>query len=287
MPTKEGKVGGRSRSQKRRKSGTGVPLDFFFINLIHKYETVFTFALLMAMGVFAWAQSMTVTGKVTDEDKAPLLGVNIIVEGEGTGSITDLDGQYSIKAKTGDVLLFSYIGYEEQRITVGTSNTIDVVMGESATQLGEVVVSALGFKERRDRMSSTYSVISADDVVQQGEYKVIDGLGGKASGVRVSSMSGDPGAGANIQIRGQNTITGDNQPLIIVDGVPYNNDWLRGAGSESDAGVTQQSRLNDINPDDIESFQVYKGASAGALYGTRAMNGVIVITTKRGKKKAR
>ncbi|MCB0638521.1 MAG: SusC/RagA family TonB-linked outer membrane protein [Lewinella sp.] len=237
---------------------------------------------LLTLFGYAFGQGGRVTGTVTDQENVPLPGVNIIVEGSATGTISDLDGTYAIDANPGDLLVFSFVGFETQEIRVGNSSVIDIRLGEAISQLDEVVVTALGFKEQRDRLSSTYSVIAGDDVVQQGEYKIIDGIGGKASGVRVSSMSGDPGAGANIQIRGQNTITGDNQPLIIVDGVPINNDWLRGDGSESDAGVTQQSRLNDLNPDDIESFQVYKGASAGALYGTRAMNGVIVITTKRG-----
>ena len=105
---------------------------------------------------------------------------------------------------------------------------------------------------------------------KEEEAKIIDGIAGKTAGVRISGASGDPGAGANIQIRGQNTISCSTQPLIIVDGVPLNNDYLRGFGSPSDAGVSQQSRLNDLNPDDIESFQIFKGASAAALYGTRA-----------------
>lgn len=241
------------------------------------------FLCLMTVHIGLMAQT-TVSGTVTETNNQPLPGVNIIIKGTTDGTITDVDGKYSIDANQGDVLVFSFLGFQSQEATVGNAASIDIVLKTDEQQLSEIVVTALGFTEQRDKMSSTYSKIAGDAVVQRGENKIIDGISGKASGVRISGTSGDPGSGANIQIRGQNTITGDNQPLIIVDGVPFNNDWLRGDGSEDDAGVTQQSRLNDLNPEDIESFQVYKGASAGALYGTRAMNGAIVITTKRGKK---
>jgi len=233
-------------------------------------------------GLFA---QITITGTVKDKEKMPLIGVNILEAGTSNGTITDVDGSYSLKVSSAEAtIIFSYLGYASQRVKIAGQTTIDITLEEDVETLSEVVVTALGFKEERDKMSSTYSTIDGDKVVLRGENKVIDGIGGKTAGVRISATTGDPGAGANIQIRGQNTITGSSQPLIIIDGVPFNNDVLRGgsSGADSDAGVSQQSRLNDINPDDIESFQVYKGASAAALYGTRAMNGAIVITTKRG-----
>ena len=239
---------------------------------------------LLAMSYSLNAQ-FAVKGTVIDDTGTPLIGVNILEKGTLNGTVTDADGAFSLRvANENATLVFSYTGYENQEVPLAGRSNLNITLSPDVEVLEEVVVTALGFKEKRDNLSSTYSKIEAEKVVRDGEYKIIDGIAGKASGVRISSASGDPGAGANIQIRGQNTITGDNQPLIIVDGVPFNNDWLRGDGSESDAGVTQQSRLNDLNPDDIESFQIYKGASAGALYGTRAMNGAIVITTKRGKK---
>jgi TonB-linked SusC/RagA family outer membrane protein len=241
-----------------------------------------TLLVTTSFGLFA---QVSISGTVTDEAKNPLIGVNVLEGGTSNGTVTDIDGSYTINVTDANAtLVFSYLGFATQRIAAAGKTTIDLVLEEDVETLSEVVVTALGFKEERDKMSSTYSTIEGDKVVLRGENKVIDGIGGKTSGVRISATSGDPGAGANIQIRGQNTITGDNQPLIIVDGVPFNNDFIRGgsSGADSDAGVSQQSRLNDINPDDIESFQVYKGASAAALYGTRAMNGAIVITTKRG-----
>jgi len=241
-------------------------------------------ALLVTTSSSLFAQ-VTIQGTVTDADKTPLIGVNIQEVGTSKGTITDIDGSYTLNVSSADArIIFSYLGFASQTVAVAGQTSIDITLSEDVETLNEVVVTALGFKENRDRMSSTYSTIQGDKVVQRGENKVIDGIGGKTSGVRISATTGDPGAGANIQIRGQNTITGSSQPLIIVDGVPFNNDFIRGgsSGADSDAGVSQQSRLNDINPDDIESFQVYKGASAAALYGTRAMNGAIVITTKRG-----
>lgn len=232
-----------------------------------------------------WAQ-VNVQGKVIDESNEALIGVNVLIQGTTTGTITDVNGSYSLNVSGADAILeFSYIGYVSQTATVGNQSQINIILVEDAEQLEEVVISALGFKEKRDNLSATYSRIDADKVLQRGENKVIDGIGGKMSGVRISGTSGDPGAGSNIQVRGQSTISGGAQPLIIVDGVPLNNDYLRGgaSGADSDAGVSQQSRLNDINPDDIASFQVFKGASAGALYGSRGINGVIVITTKRGQ----
>jgi len=233
------------------------------------------------------AQNRAITGKVTSAtDGSTMPGVNVVLKGTTNGTITDVDGKYTLSVPSEDgSLVFSFVGMTTEEIAIGSRSVIDVVLSEDAEQLEEVVISALGFKEKRDNMSSTYSKIDADKVLQRGENKVIDGIGGKMSGVRISGTTGDPGGGANIQIRGQSTISGETQPLIIVDGVPLNNDYIRGgaSGADSDAGVSQQSRLNDINPDDIASFQVFKGASAGALYGSRGINGVIVITTKRGQ----
>lgn len=244
-------------------------------------KTIFT--IFLSFTALLLSGQIKVSGTITDQQGQPLIGVNIIEQGTSNGTITDFDGNYELSVPEGAILVFSYTGMNPLTEAVNGRTRIDIKMSESSELLDEIVVTALGFKEKRDRLASTYSKIDGDKVVQRGESKIIDGIAGKTSGVRISGASGDPGAGANIQIRGQNTISGSTQPLIIVDGVPLNNDYLRGFGSPSDAGVSQQSRLNDLNPDDIESFQIFKGASAAALYGTRAMNGAIVITTKKGK----
>jgi TonB-linked SusC/RagA family outer membrane protein len=148
--------------------------------------------------------------------------------------------------------------------------------------MSEIVVTALGFKEERDKLGATYSKVNTEAIGRSGETGIITALSGKAAGVQITRSSGDPGAGAYIQIRGQSTILGNVQPLVIVDGVPISNSTI-GTSSNQVDGVIQQSRMNDINPDDIETLQILKGPSAAALWGTRAANGVVVITTKKGK----
>ncbi len=231
-----------------------------------------------------WAQR-TVTGTVVDKDGEPLIAVNVIVQGTTTGTVTDIDGKYTVQVSGPDAVIeFTFVGYLTVRETVGARSVIDVTMEEDAEVLEEVVVSALGFAQKKDQMGSTYSTVSSQDVVRSGETGVINGLAGKAAGVRIARSNGDPGAGSTIQIRGANTITGSSDPLIIVDGVPISNSTIYGNGNGGqDAGVSQQSRLNDINPNDIESIQILKGASAASLWGSRAANGVVVITTKKGK----
>ncbi len=244
-----------------------------------KKQLIFLIATLFLVGL-GQAQ-VTVTGNVGD-GSGPLPGASILIKGTDQGTTSDFDGNYSIDAATGDILLFSYVGYKSQEIAVGTNTTINVVLQEDAQALDEVVVSVLGFKEKRDNVASTYSVIGAESALRSKEPTLVNSLAGKAAGLSITGTSADPGAGSTIQIRGVSSING-SAPLIVVDGIPINNSNLEGLGSDSDGGVSQQSRLNDINPDDIESIQVFKGASAGAIYGSRALGGVIVITTKRGK----
>lgn len=247
-------------------------------------KLIFSVFTLLLTSSFLYAQR-TVTGTVNDAS-GPLPGASVLIKGSTTGTTTDFDGNFSIDVPEGDaVLVVSFLGYVTKEATVGANqSTISITLEEDSQSLDEVVVTALGFTEQRDKMASTYSKIEAEKLVQPVENKIIDGIAGKAAGVSINATSGDPGAGSNIQIRGTSSLGGSSQPLIVVDGVPLNNDNISGSGdSDASAGVSQQSRLNDLNPDDIESFQVFKGASAGALYGSRALNGVIVITTKKGK----
>ncbi|MCB0475978.1 MAG: carboxypeptidase-like regulatory domain-containing protein, partial [Flavobacteriaceae bacterium] len=225
----------------------------------------------------------TVSGTVSDDSGGPLPGASVLVKGTNTGTTTDFDGNYSITVPNDQaVLVFSFLGYKTKEVAVGNQATLNVTLTEDSESLKEVVVSVLGFKENRDQVASTYSVINAESVLESKEPTVINALAGKASGLTITGTSADPGAGSVIQIRGVSSINGSS-PLIVVDGIPLNNSNLEGFASDADGGISQQSRLNDINPDDIESIQVFKGASAGALYGSRAIGGVIVITTKRGK----
>ncbi len=242
-----------------------------------KFNGILT--LLLALTVqFVFAQK-TVSGTVSDESGA-LPGVSVMIKGTKTGTETDFDGKYSLQAKQGEVLVYSYVGKVTTEKTVGAANTIDVKLMDDANVLDEVVISVLGIETTRDSKLASSSTVKGGDLIQAGESSVIKALSGKASGVQVTNSSGDPGSSAYIQIRGQTSITRDLQPLFVIDGMPINNDEL-GAGT---AGVGQQSRLNDLNPNDIESVKILKGAAAAAFWGSKAGNGVILITTKSGKK---
>jgi TonB-linked SusC/RagA family outer membrane protein len=230
------------------------------------------------------AQDRVVTGKLTSkEDGTALPGVNVIVKGTSSGTVTDADGSYKISVPAaGGTLVFSFIGLESQEVAVGERAVIDVQLSADVKQLQEVVVTALGLKEDKDKFASSVSTIQGSKVAASGEPGLLQGLSGKAAGVLITRNGGDPGAGAYIQVRGQNTINGNAQPLFIVDGVPVSNS-SDNLGASAGNSIVQQSRINDLNPEDIESTEVLKGASAAALWGTRAANGVIIITTKKGK----
>ena len=241
------------------------------------------FSLVIALVCFAFsvAYAQSISGTVQDESGEALIGASILIEGTTSGTVTDIDGNFNIAVPANaENLIVSYTGFTTLNVALTPGKTVyDIVLSENAQQLGEVVVTALGIERRRDEDLSSATLIKSDVLQRSGETGVVQGLAGKTSGINITRNSGDPGAGAYIQIRGQNTILGDASPLIILDGVPISNSNI-GGGT---AGVVQQSRLNDINPQDIESITVLKGASAAAVYGTGAANGVLVITTKRGR----
>ena len=240
--------------------------------------------LMLSIGISA---QVTVSGVVSDPTGEPLIGVNIVELGTSNGTISDLDGSYQIQVSEGASLVFSFTGMSTVTEEVGSRTTIDVYMEEDAELLDEVIVTALGFKVRKDETGSTASVVKPEDISRSGESTLLNALGAKASSVQISRSNGDPGAGSTIRIRGANTISGSSNPLIILDGVPIANNTQYGGGNNATGGRTggtsQQSRLNDLNPSDIESVQILKGASAAALWGSRASNGVVIITTKDGQ----
>jgi TonB-linked SusC/RagA family outer membrane protein len=242
----------------------------------------FTFwlsALMLVFGInLATAQTKVISGKVTDAS-GPLPGVSVVIKGTTKGTQTDFDGKYSLTANVGDVLQFTFVGMETASRTVGAANVIDLKMAEGALALEEVVVTALGVVKKKDADLSSSTTVDTKSLQKSGESGVIQALAGKTSGLRITKTTGDPGSGAYMQIRGQNTILGDASPLIILDGVPIANSNI-GSGT---AGVIQQSRLNDLSSDDIENVTVLKGAAAAAVWGTGAANGVIIINTKAGK----
>ncbi|GAB4235815.1 MAG: SusC/RagA family TonB-linked outer membrane protein [Ekhidna sp.] len=233
---------------------------------------------ILSFGLIADALAQTVvTGKVTDADGEPLIGATVVERGTQNGVTTDLDGNYRLSVSPDATLQFKYLGFITVTRKVGTQTVINVVLEQDTEELDEVVVTALGFKKDGDEIGYANSQVKDKTIVQAAEPTLLNSLSGKATGLTIRRNSGDPGAGAYIQIRGASTFSGDGQPLIVVDGVPINND------NRGTSQIAQQSRLNDINPNDIESVSVLKGAPAAALWGTSALNGAIVITTKSGK----
>lgn len=234
--------------------------------------------------VAAFAQNMTVTGTVTaTDDPQGIPGVFVMVKGTSTGTSTDANGQYSIPAKQGAVLVFSMLGYTTQEVTVGVSSKVDVILQSESTLLGEAVVTALGMK--REKKALTYAVqdLKGQSLVENQSANVASSLSGKIAGMSVTATA-VPGGSNRIVIRGESSLN-NNQPLIVVDGVPYDNgQGVDDTGSVSWGGYDLGDGLSMINNDDIESISVLKGPSAAALYGSRGGNGVILITTKSGKK---
>tara|TARA_B100001057_G_scaffold314650_1_gene314750 strand:+ start:455 stop:3697 length:3243 start_codon:yes stop_codon:yes gene_type:complete len=243
-----------------------------------KLITKFIMFFLVFSGI-GYAQK-TIQGTVSDDLGNPLPGATVsIIGSDGIGSVTDFNGNYSIEVlDDNSVLSITYIGFTEQNIVVGSNSTINITLAESLEKLDEVVVTALGFEVSTDKLGYATSVVSNETITEAKETSLINSLSGKTAGVRISRNSGDPGDGSYIQVRGISSIERNSQPLIIIDGIPMSND-VRGDSYD----FAQQSRLNDLNPNDIESISVLKGASAAALWGTQALGGVLQITTKSGK----
>ncbi len=223
----------------------------------------------------------TITGTLTDEAGEALIGASIVVKGaEGVGTTSDIDGSFSLEVPAGyDVLIFSYTGYGTREETLGVSNVLNISLVEGVT-VGEVVVTALGIQ--RDEKAVGYAVqqVGSDAIEKSGSSTALQALRGKAAGVNIVKSSGAAGGGTRILIRGQTSITGNNQALIVIDGIRVDNSSFQTEGNT--AGVANSNRLMDVNPADIASVNVLKGAAATALYGVDGANGVVVITTKRG-----
>jgi len=250
-----------------------------------KLSLVLVLALACAASVFA---QRNITGTVVDEQGAPLIGVSILVSGTSTGTVSDVDGTYSIRIPEGaNTLVFSYTGFATQEIALGASNVVDVTMLESAEQLAEVVVTSLGIKKEKRALGYAVTTVEAGLIEKRPEADVSRILQGKVPGVNITSTGGVSGTGTNIIIRGYSSITGSNQPLFIVDGVPFNSNTNQQNGFTT-GGQTTSSRMLDLDPNNIESISVLKGLSATVLYGDQGRNGVILVTTKggRGGKKA-
>lgn len=234
-------------------------------NILNFNVRYLCFVFVMLVVQCAFAQDRTITGTVTDNKQEPLIGVNVVVKGNtSVGAITDLDGKYSLSVPEGKTtLIFSYIGYVTQEVSVGLRNTVDVVLVDDAQALDEVVVVGYGVVKKRDLVGSIASVKS-QDITAVPTSNVLESMQGKIAGLDMTRSSGQPGSSFNFTIRGNRSLTASNAPLILVDGIAYGTDI-------------------DINPNDVESIEVLKDASTTAIYGSRGANGVILVTTKKGK----
>ena len=233
-------------------------------------------------------QKTTVAGTVTDAAGEPIIGASIVVKGTSRGTVSDADGYFTLSAPQGTTLEVSCIGFEKKTIKVPASGKVSVMLNEDSRSLGDVVVTAMGIKKERKALGYSVTDMKADELMKNKNTNVINSLAGKVPGVNITQSSGAAGAGANIVIRGANsTAEGrSNQPLFVVDGIIYDNSTSVVGNSGTDGmtrnATTFSNRVMDINPEDIADISVLKGAAAAALYGSRAADGAIIITTKKG-----
>ena len=240
-------------------------------------------AFLLSLFIFGsvFAQEKTISGKVTSsEDGLTLPGVTVTIKGVSGGAQTNADGIYSITVPSnGSVLVFRYIGFSSQSVSIGNTTTININLEPDAQQLSDVVVTALGIKREKKSLGYATQEVGGDDLTKTNETNLLNSLSGKVAGVQITGASGAVGASSRIVLRGNNSF-GNNQPLFVVDGIPLDNGATGlGSGGSTDYG----SGVQEIDPNNVASVNVLKGANAAALYGSRAANGVIMITTKKGE----
>jgi TonB-linked SusC/RagA family outer membrane protein len=236
-----------------------------------KQILTFLFLSIMSFGVFAQG---TVTGKVTDSEGEPLIGASVVVKGTSVGTVTDLDGAYTLSASGNDILVVSYIGYSNKDEPVNGRKVVDIIL-QTGVELSEIVVTGYGTSSKRN-LTGNIAKIKSEEILNVPVASVDQALQGRAAGVFVNAQSGKLGQAVTVRVRGNSSISANSQPLYVLDGIPITTNDQSSYGGD-------MNPLTDLNPNDIESIEVLKDASAGAIYGSRAANGVVLITTKRGK----
>ncbi len=247
----------------------------------HLRACMMAICLLFAAAVSA--QNVTVKGNVVDQNGEPIIGATVKVANSQTGTVTNFDGDFTISCRDGATLVVSYIGYTSKEVKAEGGKDLQIVLEEEATTLNEVVVTALGIKKDQKKLGYAISSINSDELIKTGASNFASALYGKASGVRIQAAPGGNTSAVSISVRGMSSITGNTQPLIVMDGVPIHN------GNTNNEGYWDNQRIRsngliDINPEDIENISILKGAAASALYGSEAANGVVMITTKKAAK---
>ena len=229
-----------------------------------KFSGILTLLLALVVQI-TFAQEQTVSGTVTDDQGTPLPGVNVLIKGTTVGTQTDFDGNYSIDAEQGDVLVFSYLGFALVEHTVGSVDTINVQMEPDAAVLEEVIVTALGIKRKADEITTAYEVVDSEELNRASNPDAVSALTGKVSGLQIKQVSNGVSGENRIILRGARSISGNNQALIVIDGA-----------------ISTASFLSALDPKSIASTNIIKGPAGAALYGSQGSNGVIVVTTKKG-----
>ncbi|MGN6266589.1 MAG: SusC/RagA family TonB-linked outer membrane protein [Ginsengibacter sp.] len=256
---------------------------------MRKLVTALLVLLFLQLSHTASAQERTISGNVVSPDATPVAGASVIIKGATIGTHADANGNFTIKASPSDVLIVSSVGYTAKEVKVGNSSTLSITLELAKSELQEVVVTALGIKKERKALGYAVSDLSAGELMKNKNTNVVNSLAGKVPGVNITQFSGAAGAGASITIRGGNSTSDgrQNQPLFVIDGIIYDNSTSvtgnTGTDGLSRSNTTYSNRIMDINPEDIATLSVLKGAAAAALYGSRAADGVVIITTKQGK----
>jgi TonB-linked SusC/RagA family outer membrane protein len=241
-------------------------------------------AFIMLCSVFVFGQARTISGTVTDDAGTVVSGASVKLKGTSKGIAADNNGRFQIQAKTGDKLVVSGVGFDATEITIGDGNSLSIQIKRSVSTVTEVVVTALGIRRSEKALGYAVTKVDPNTILQKSEVDLLKALQGKVPGVDIRTSQGTPGAATRIQIRGNSSFGLETQPLIVVDGVPYSNTQLT-TTSQTSGGGAYGSGIGNLDPNDIESFNILKGAAAASLYGSRASRGVIVITTKSGSAK--
>jgi TonB-linked SusC/RagA family outer membrane protein len=245
---------------------------------IHSCKMLLLLLFFNATGIHsAFAQQLSITGTITDSKHLPVAAASVQLKGTKSGTTADIDGKYNIKAATGQVLVFKSIGFDAKEVTVGTSTVINVSLAEAESQLNEVVVIGYG-AQKRSNVTGAVATFKADNLDERAITRVDQALVGQMAGVSVKQTTGVPGKAFSVSVRGSGSISAGNEPLYVIDGFPLSVSPIGGGGSFGSGNP-----LDNINPNDIEDIQVLKDAAAAAIYGSRASNGVVLITTKKGK----
>ncbi|GAB3785831.1 SusC/RagA family TonB-linked outer membrane protein [Spirosoma horti] len=248
---------------------------------MQKQVLYFKIFVLTLLSTLSFAQSVEVKGRITGEGGTPIYGANVVVKGSRQGAISDEKGDYRIQVPKGSTLTVSFIGYVAKDVAVGNNSTLNISLAPQSSVLNEVVVTALGIKKERKSLGYSTTEVKGEELTQARSVNVANSLVGKVAGLNITGTASGPSGSSRITIRGNGSIGGNNQPLIVVDGIPINNDNLGSVGMWG--GSDKGDGISSLNPDEIETMNVLKGATAAALYGSRASNGAILVTTKGGR----